>query len=47
MRRPFPVGKRNSKGRESGQALVEFAFVFMFWVIMVVAILEMVLLLHT
>jgi hypothetical protein len=47
MRRPFSIGKRNSKGPESGQALVEFAFVFMFWVIMVIAILEMVLLLHT
>src|ERR1043165_7889603 len=47
MRRPLLFGKRNSKGRESGQALVEFAFVFMFWVIMVVAILEMVLFLHT
>src|ERR1051326_5215672 len=32
---------------ESGQALVEFTFVFMFWVVMVLAILEMVLFLHT
>jgi hypothetical protein len=32
---------------ESGQALVEFAFVFMFWAVMVLGILEMVLFLHT
>jgi Flp pilus assembly protein TadG len=32
---------------ESGQVLVEFALVFMLWVIMVLAILEMVLFMHT
>jgi Flp pilus assembly protein TadG len=47
MRRPFLVCQRNSKRGQSGQALVEFAFVFMFWVIMVISILEMVLFLHT
>ena len=47
MGRPFLLCERNSRGRESGQALIEFALVFMFWVIMVISILEMVLFLHT
>jgi Flp pilus assembly protein TadG len=46
MRNGLSRFARESKP-ESGQALVEFAFVFMFWVIMVLAILEMVLFLHT
>jgi TadE-like protein len=36
-----------AQNAQSGQALVEFAFVFMLWVIMVLAILEMVLFMHT
>lgn len=38
---------RSAKKTQRGQALVEFAFVLVFWVIMVVAILEMVLFMHT
>ena len=36
-----------AKTRQRGQALVEFAFVLVFWVIMVIAIIEMVLFMHT
>ena len=38
---------RIAKTRQRGQALVEFAFVLVFWVVMVIAIIEMVLFMHT
>lgn len=38
---------RIARKREHGQALVEFAFVLVFWVVMVIAIIEMVLFMHT
>ena len=38
---------RNRSGSESGQTLVEFAFVLVFWVVMVIAMLEMLVFLHT
>jgi len=36
-----------TRRRQSGYAIVEFLFMFMFWVIMVIGILEMVFFLHT
>jgi Flp pilus assembly protein TadG len=38
---------RNRYQCESGQTLIEFAFVVIFWMIMIIAILEMVLFMHT
>lgn len=38
---------RIARNRQRGQALVEFAFVLVFWVIMVIAVIEMVLFMHT
>ena len=38
---------RIARNHERGQALVEFAFVLVFWVIMVIAIMEMLLFMHT
>ena len=38
---------RSARTRQCGQALVEFAFVLVFWVIMVIAIIEIVLFMHT
>ena len=38
---------RIARTRQRGQALVEFAFVLVFWVIMIIAIIEMVLFVYT
>ena len=37
----------NPRHRERGQTLVEFAFVLVFWVVMIIAMLEMLLFMHT
>lgn len=37
----------DQRHRERGQTLIEFAFVLVFWVVMIIAILEMFLFLHT
>jgi hypothetical protein len=49
MNRTHLLFERDSRARgtESGHAIVEFLFMFMFWVIMVIATLEMVFFLHT
>jgi Flp pilus assembly protein TadG len=44
--RPVPKSVGRKVNSTSGQALIEFAFVLVFWVILVVAILEMLLFMH-
>jgi len=47
MRHRFPPKVGRNFGSTKGQALVEFTFVLVFWVILVVGILELLLFMHT